>query len=151
MMSMKGRIISVCISAKKGTKKREVDSARLVSNWGIEGDAHSGDGHRQVSFLSIEEIEKVKKIIPDLKPGDFAENIITQGIDPSQINIGDQIVIEDNILLEVTQIGKECHTGCQIQTLTGKCIMPEKGIFARSLKGGLLEKNNIIRIERCRN
>ncbi len=141
---MEGKTLSVCISTGKGTKKREVSSARLSADWGIEGDAHAGHWHRQVSLLSIEEINKMKEIIPDLKPGDFAENIVTEGIDLDKIGIGDRIIIGEDIVLEVTQIGKECHSGCEIQKLVGKCIMPEKGVFTKVLKGGVIKKYDFV-------
>ncbi len=144
---MEGKVLSVCISSEKGTKKREVNSARLIPDWGIEGDAHAGHWPRQVSLLSVEEINKMKRLIPDLMPGDFAENIDTQGIDIDQIKIGDRIIIGDNIVLEVSQIGKECHSGCEIQKLTGECIMPKKGVFAKVLKGGIVKRNDNLRVE----
>ena len=138
---MEGKILSVCVSLEKGTKKREVNSARLISDWGIEGDAHAGRWHRQMSLLSVEEINKMKRRIPDLMPGDFAENIITKGIDLDRIKIG------DNIILEVSQIGKECHSGCEIQKLTGECIMPKKGVFTKVLKGGIVKRNDNLRVQ----
>ncbi len=141
---MESKIISVCTSSEKGTKKKKVDSAHLISDWGIEGDAHAGNWHRQVSLLSAEEINRMKKIIPDLRPGDFAENIITQGIELDQVEIGDKIMIGEGVVLEVSQIGKECHAGCEIQKLTGNCIMPKKGIFARVLKGGIIKKDDLL-------
>lgn len=149
-MGMAGKLFSICISPEKGTKKREIDSARLIPDWGIEGDAHAGHWHRQVSLLSLEEINKMKKFIPDLKPGDFAENITLQGIDINCIKIGDRMIINRGIVLEVTQIGKKCHTGCEIQRLTGECIMPKKGVFARVLRGGQIKKNNIVRLKRVK-
>ncbi len=147
MINMEGKVLSVCLSSEKGTKKREVDSARLIPDWGIEGDAHADHWHRQVSLLSVEEINKMKRLIPDLMPGDFAENIDTQGIDIDQIKIGNRIIIGDNIVLEVSQIGKECHSGCEIQTLTGECIMPKKGVFAKVLKGGLVKRNDNLKVQ----
>lgn len=146
MLEMEGKIFSVCISAKKGTKKREVSTARLIPGWGIEGDAHAGAYHRQVSLLPLEEIEGMKKCIPDLKPGDFAENIVTQGAALDLVEVGDRIDIDRSVSLEVTQIGKECHSGCEIQRLVGRCIMPKKGVFARVLKGGCIRKHDAIRI-----
>ncbi len=147
MINMEGKVLSVCISSEKGTKKKEVNSARLIPDWGIEGDAHADSGPRQVSLLSIEEINKMKRLIPNLMPGDFAENIDTQGIDIDQIKIGDRIIIGDNIVLEVSQIGKECHSGCEIQKITGECIMPKKGVFAKVLKGGIVKRNDNLRVK----
>lgn len=148
MINMEGKILSVCVSLEKGTKKREVNSARLISDWGIEGDAHAGRWHRQVSLLSVEEINKMKRRIPDLMPGDFAENITTQGIDLDHIKIGDRIIVGEDIVLEVSQIGKECHSGCEIQKLTGECIMPKKGVFAKVLKGGVVKKDDSLEFKR---
>lgn len=145
---MEGKTLSVCVSTEKGTKKREVSSVRLNADWGIEGDAHAGHWHRQVSLLSIEEINKMKEVIPDLKPGDFAENIVTEGIDLDKIGIGDRITVGEDIVLEVTQIGKECHSSCEIQKLVGKCIMPEKGVFTKVLKGGVIKRGDILRVQR---
>ncbi len=150
MINLEGKILSVCISSKKGTKKREVNSARLIPDWGIEGDAHSGLWHRQVSLLSVEEINKMKRLIPDLMPGDFAENITTQGIDLDHIKIGDRIIVGEDIVLEVSQIGKECHSGCEIKKLTGECIMPKKGVFTKVLKGGIIKKDNFLRVQKLK-
>lgn len=144
---MEGKILSVCISLEKGTKKREVNSARLIPEWGIEGDAHAGPWPRQVSLLPMEEINKMKRLIPNLKPGDFAENITTQGVELNQIKIGDRIIIGEDVVLEVSQIGKKCHSGCEIQKLTGNCIMPKKGIFAKVLKGGIVRKDDYLRVQ----
>lgn len=146
-MNMKGKIFSICVSSKKGTKKNEVHSALFSAEWGIKGDAHAGKWHRQVSLLSSEDIDTVREIIPDLKPGAFAENIATEGIDLSKVKIGDKVLIRDEVVLQVTQLGKKCHSGCEIQKLTGDCIMPKKGIFARVLKGGFIEKNDRIKIK----
>ena len=148
MINMEGKVLSVCISSEKGTKKREVNSASLIPDWGIEGDAHAGRWHRQVSLLSVEEINKMKRRIPDLMPGDFAENITTQGIDLDHIKIGDRIIVGEDIVLEVSQIGKECHSGCEIQKLTGECIMPKKGVFAKVLKGGVVKKDDSLEFKR---
>ncbi len=145
---MEGKILTLCVSSEKGTKKNEVPSGFFVADSGIKGDAHAGKWHRQVSLLSNEDIDKVREIIPDLKPGAFAENLATEGIDLNQVKIGDKILIRDEVILEVTQLGKKCHTGCEIQKLTGDCIMPKKGIFARVLKGGFIEKNDRIKIQK---
>ncbi len=147
MINMEGKVLSVCISSEKGTKKREVNSVRLIPDGGIEGDAHANSGPRQVSLLSVEEINKMKRIIPDLMPGDFAENIITQGIELDKVKIGDRIIIGRGIVLEVSQIGKECHSGCEIQMLTGECIMPKKGVFTKVLKGGVVKKDDCLRVQ----
>ncbi|MFC2156320.1 MOSC domain-containing protein [Acidobacteriota bacterium] len=144
---MEGYILAVCLSPSKGTKKNEVESARILDNWGIENDAHAGEGHRQVSLLPIEEINKMKVLLPELDHGDFAENLVVKGIDTDNLRMGDRIVIGEEIVLEVTQIGKECHFGCQIQQLTGDCIMPKKGIFTKVVKGGMVSNNLTVRVE----
>ena len=144
MINMEGKILSVCISSEKGTKKREVNSARLIPDWGIEGDAHAGRWHRQVSLLSVEEINKMKRRIPDLMPGDFAENITTKGIDLVSIPIGTKISVGDEVVLEMTQLGKECHTACAIRKQVGQCIMPEEGIFGRVIQGGTVKPGDQI-------
>ncbi len=146
-MIMEGKILSICVSSEKGTKKKEVPSALFIADSGIKGDAHAGKWHRQVSLLSNEDIDKVREIIPNLKPGAFAENLATVGIDLNHVKIGDKVLIRDEVILQITQLGKKCHSGCEIQKLTGDCIMPKKGIFARVLKGGFIEKNDRIKIK----
>ena len=130
-------IEAVCVSHKKGIVKKEQEGIELKKSWGIEGDAHAGDWHRQVSLLAGESIDQVKEILPALKNGAFAENIITRGIDLSILGIGSKLRLGDGVLLEITQIGKECHnSGCAIKKATGDCIMPREGIFAKVLEGG---------------
>ena len=138
---------AVCISHKKGMVKKEQDQVVLRKNWGIEGDAHAGKWHRQVSLLAGESIDGVKKVLPALKNGAFAENIITRGIDLSTLDKGDRLRIGAEVVLEITQIGKECHnSGCAIKKATGDCIMPREGIFARVIHGGTLTRELEIRI-----
>ena len=138
---------AVCLSHKKGIVKKEQDKVEALENWGIEGDAHAGDWHRQISLLAGESIDGVKEVLPTLKNGAFAENIITRGMDLSSLRIGDRLLIGDVVILEITQIGKECHnSGCAIKKATGDCIMPREGIFARVIKGGTLTKEQQIRI-----
>jgi len=132
---------AVCLSHKKGIVKKEQSNVVLIENWGIDGDAHAGDWHRQISLLAGESIDTVKEILPTLKNGAFAENIITRGIDLTTLKIGDRLQIGDTVVLEITQIGKECHnSGCAIKKATGDCIMPREGIFARVIQGGELLK-----------
>ena len=131
-----GRIEAICISPQKGTVKERVPAAELRAGHGIVGDAHAGDWHRQVSLLPGESIEKVRAMIPDLDDGAFAENLVTRGLDLGSVKVGDRIAIDDAVLMEVTQIGKECHHGCAIREITGDCIMPREGIFCRVLVGG---------------
>ena len=138
---------AVCSSHKKGIVKKEQDKVMALENWGIDGDAHAGDWHRQVSLLAGESIDSVKEVLPTLKNGAFAENIITREIDLNSLRIGARLQIGDEVILEITQIGKECHnSGCAIKKATGDCIMPREGIFARVVKGGILTKEQRIKI-----
>lgn len=140
-----GYIEAVCISPKKGIVKHEVEEVILEENWGIRGDAHAGLWHRQVSLLAAERIGEIKKIMPRLRNGAFAENIITRGLDFRDLRLGEQFEIEGGIRLEVTQIGKECHNdGCAIKKATGKCIMPAEGVFTQVVKGGAIRKGAAI-------
>jgi len=133
-----GNIVSINISLKKGTKKKPVSQATIIEGFGIEQDAHAGNWHRQVSFLAIESIEKMREKGLNVGPGDFAENITTSGISLVDLKIGSQFTIGE-CLFEVTQIGKTCHDRCEIYKLTGDCIMPKEGIFAKVLKGGRIK------------
>ncbi len=136
-------IEAICISGKKGIVKREVTEALLEDNWGISRDAHAGKWHRQVSLLAGESIDRVKEKLPTLKNGAFAENIITRGMDLSAVRVGDRLRLGDEVVLEITQIGKKCHNdGCAIKKATGDCIMPREGLFARVIQGGPLRKND---------
>lgn len=139
------KVISVNISEKKGTVKSPVPQIELRKNHGIVGDAHAGNWHRQVSLLAVESLEKMKEKIPSLKPGDFAENIMTEGISLHTLPIGTLLSIGE-CELEVTQIGKECHKGCEIRNITGECIMPTEGIFAIVKKEGFVRPEDNIRI-----
>jgi len=141
-----GKVVSVNISKEKGTKKQPVEFADVIENFGIKGDSHAGKWHRQVSLLGIESIEKAKKWGLNINPGDFAENITTEGINLRLLPIGTKIKI-NTVVLEVTQIGKECHTGCEIFKKVGKCIMPTEGIFTKVLKGGIVKKGDEISIQ----
>ena len=160
-MKKTGKILSVNISKKKGEKKYQVPQANVFLN-GIENDAHSGDWHRQVSILSFEDIEKIKETMPDIAPGEFAENITAVGVDFSGVKIGDIIeiipvtdlnypleIIDKNIksvILEITQIGKECTKPCEIFKKVGYCIMPRAGIFCRVVRGGKITNGDKIKI-----
>ena len=139
------KVISVNISEKKGTVKVPVEKIELKKDHGILGDAHAGNWHRQVSLLAQESLEKMKAKIPSLKPGDFAENIMTQGIKLHTLPLGTVLKIGE-CELEVTQIGKECHKGCEIRNLTGECIMPTEGIFAIVKKEGYIYPGDEISI-----
>ncbi len=141
------KIVSVAVSKKKGTRKKIVEEALLIQDHGIEGDAHAGTWHRQVSFLAAESIEKARFQGLDVTFGDFAENIATTGIDWQMMPIGTRLRLGDTALVEVTQIGKECHTKCAIYYKAGDCIMPKEGIFARVLKGGNIRVGDAIHVE----
>lgn len=144
-----GVVEAVCISEKKGMVKKEVPEILLEENWGITGDAHAGIWHRQVSLLAGESIDAVKKKMPHLKHGVFAENIVCRGLDLATLAIGDRLVIDDQVVLEVTQIGKKCHNdGCAIKKATGDCIMPKEGIFTKVIHGGVVKAGLSIAIER---
>lgn len=131
------KVVSVNISEGKGIPKTPVDSINLEAEFGIVGDAHAGTENRQVSLLAIEEIEKIRISHPSIKLGDFAENITTQGIELHLQPLGTRLFINDCIL-ELTQIGKKCHSGCSIFQQVGDCIMPKKGVFAKVIQGGTI-------------
>lgn len=133
------KIVSIAVSKKKGRTKKCVDTAELIENHGIKDDAHAGDWHRQLSFLASESIEKVSTDEFKLNFGDFAENIATTGIDWKNQPIGQMFRLGDEALVEITQIGKECHKKCAIYYRTGDCIMPREGVFAKILKGGKIK------------
>ncbi|ADH87065.1 MOSC domain-containing protein [Desulfurivibrio alkaliphilus] len=142
-----GTVEAVCISAKKGIIKKPVEQVELKENWGIADDAHAGDWHRQVSLLAGESIDGVKDKLPQIGHGVFAENIVTRGVDLAGLKIGDQLLINGEVLLEITQIGKECHnSGCAIKKATGDCIMPREGIFSKVLKGGTVKAGQSIEV-----
>ncbi len=130
-------IIAVCKSDKKGTKKKDVREGLLKENFGLVGDAHADCcTHRQVSLLAVESIDKMRALGLELSPGDFAENLTTEGIDLVSLPVGARMSVGKQVILEVTQIGKECHTRCAIYQQVGKCIMPEEGVFAKVIRGG---------------
>jgi len=139
----KGKVIAVCISEKKGTQKTEVPSVKLVSGYGIEGDAHAGNWHRQVSMLAFEKIEGFRAKGAEVEYGAFGENIITEGFDLRELPVGTRFRIGD-ALLELTQIGKECHTHCAIYHQVGDCIMPREGVFTVVLEGGEIKAGDEI-------
>ncbi|MBQ3416840.1 MAG: MOSC domain-containing protein [Ruminococcus sp.] len=139
------KVEAVCLSEKKGVKKHPVPFIELQENYGILGDAHAGNWHRQVSLLATESVDQMRPLLFDLQAGDFAENILTCGITVKDLPIGTRLSVGEAIL-EITQIGKECHKGCEIQKLTGKCVMPTEGVFAIVLKGGKVQKNDPIEV-----
>ena len=133
------KIVSIAVSKKKGTIKNCIPEAELVENHGIKEDAHAGDWHRQLSFLASESIENASKEDFKLNFGDFAENIATTGIDWKSQPIGQVFKLGKTALVEITQIGKECHKKCAIFYRTGDCIMPKEGVFAKILQGGMIK------------
>lgn len=143
-----GRVVAVSISEKKGVKKKNVNVGRLVEQSGLEGDAHAGDWHRQISLLAQESIEKIRAKGLDVMPGDFAENITTTGLILEKLPIGTRLLIGDQALVEITQIGKVCHNRCAIFHQVGDCVMPREGIFARILNGGAIRPGDaIVRVD----
>jgi len=141
------KIVSIATSKKKGTRKATVDEAFLKKEHGLEGDAHAGTWHRQVSFLASEEIEKAREKGLEVSFGDFAENIATTGVDWKTIPVGTRIRLGQKVLVEITQIGKECHNRCAIYYKAGDCIMPREGVFARVLEEGKIRCGDPIRFE----
>jgi len=138
------QVLAVCISENKGERKKPVEAVELRENHGIVGDAHAGEWHRQVSLLAQESIDKMRALGLDVTAGDFAENITTSGIDLVSLPIGTRLQVGET-LLEVTQIGKECHTRCAIFYQAGDCVMPKEGIFVRVITGGLIRPGDEIR------
>lgn len=143
---MTGTVVAVCISDRKGIPKTNVQRGRLIPGHGLEGDAHAGPWHRQVSLLAKESADKVRAKGLDVGPGAFAENILTSGLDLLALPVGTRLRIGPEALVEVTQIGKECHTRCAIYRITGDCVMPREGIFARVLRGGTVQIGDTIEV-----
>lgn len=141
------KIVSIAWSKSKGTRKTCVDEALLIKEHGIDGDAHAGAWHRQVSFLATESIEAAQKKGFQVTFGDFAENIATEGIDWPRMPVGTRVKLGNSALVEVTQIGKECHKKCAIYYQAGDCIMPREGVFARVLEGGNIRCGDAVVIE----
>jgi MOSC domain-containing protein YiiM len=138
------RIHSISVSDRKGVRKENIQEAVLREDHGIVNDAHAGDWHRQVSLLAVESIRKMTARGLDVGPGDFAENITTEGIDLLSLSIGQKLRLGDEILVEITQKGKECHDRCQIYVLAGDCVMPREGVFAKVLAGGVIRAGDPI-------
>ena len=141
------KVIAVCRSEKKGTTKEEVAQGFLKEDYGLIGDAHADCcTHRQVSLLAIESIDKMRSLGFDVNPGDFAENLTTQGVELTLLPVGTNMSVGKDVLLEITQIGKECHSGCAIYRQIGKCIMPREGVFAKVIRGGFVKAGDQISI-----
>jgi len=145
LMTTSGRVIAVSVSKEKGVPKTNVDKVSLVEEWGIDGDAHAGKWHRQVSFLALESIDKIRAKGLDVSPGAFAENITTEFVDVPHLKVGQRIRVGD-AELEITQIGKECHTRCAIYYRAGDCVMPREGVFARVVSGGEVQVGDAIEV-----
>jgi MOSC domain-containing protein YiiM len=143
---MPGKVIAICLSPSKGTAKRPVDTGTLIPNHGLADDAHAGNWHRQVSLLSFQKVLEFKARGGEVSHGDFGENILVDGYDLRALPVGTKIAV-GQALLEVTQIGKECHSHCQIYHKVGDCIMPREGIFAKVLSGGQIKAGDTVRAE----
>lgn len=138
-------VTAVCISELKGVQKKSVPEIQLKQGHGIVGDAHAGDWHRQVSLLGEESVDKLRAVLPDLPPGAFAENILTEGLVLYELPVGTRLRVGET-LLEITQIGKECHMACEIRRKTGDCVMPREGIFAIVLEEGAVRAGDAVEV-----
>ncbi|HUS71491.1 MAG TPA: MOSC domain-containing protein [Sedimentisphaerales bacterium] len=146
MGTTKGRIKAISISKERGTQKYNVPAAQLKAGFGIEGDAHAGNWHRQVSLLAEESIEKMRAKGASVTEGDFAENITTEGIDLQFLTIGSKLRLGADAEVEITQFGKKCHSGCIIFQQIGDCIMPREGVFAKVIKPGRIKTGDEIEV-----
>jgi MOSC domain-containing protein YiiM len=146
-MAEEGRIIAVCLSADKGVQKKEITQGVLKEDYGMVGDAHAKAGwHRQLSLLDKSSADKIRAKGLDINNGDFAENLTTEGMNLFTLPIGAQLKTGRGVVLEVTQIGKECHQGCAIAQQTGSCVMPTEGIFVRIIKGGEVKAGDSLKV-----
>lgn len=141
------RVAAVCLSPEKGRKKVPVDRAVLKAGHGLEGDGHAGAWHRQISLLAQESVDKMRVKGLDVGPGSFAENLLTEGLDLVGLPIGSRLRVGKAVLLEITQIGKECHDRCAIYHQVGDCVMPREGVFAKVLEGGEVKAGDEIVVE----
>ena len=146
MATIRGRIRAISVSKEKGTQKINVPEAELKADFGLVGDAHAGDWHRQVSLLAAESIEKMAAKGAKVAPGNFAENITTEGIDLLKLSLGSRLRLGDSVELEVTQFGKKCHSRCEIFEQVGDCIMPREGIFAKVAAPGRIHVGDVIEV-----
>ena len=146
MAATKGRIKAVSVSKEKGTKKVNVPEAQLRADFGIIGDAHSGNWHRQVSLLGAESINKMVEKGAQVGPGDFAENITTEGLNLDELPVGSKLKLGQSVELEITQFGKKCHSRCEIFEQVGDCIMPREGVFAKVTKAGAISVGDVIEV-----
>ena len=141
-----GKILAVCVSPEKGTAKKNVKKAEFVADYGLKGDAHAGDWHRQVSLLALQKIEAFRDLGAEVEYGAFGENLVVDGIDFASLPLGTKFRCGE-VLLEMTQIGKECHNHCEIYKRVGDCIMPREGVFARVLQTGVIKTGDEILVE----
>jgi MOSC domain-containing protein YiiM len=141
-----GSVIAVCISEKRGTQKKNIKEAVLIENFGIENDAHAGDWHRQVSLLSYDRVEEFRAKGADVDDGAFGENILVEGIDFKTLPVGTFFRCGD-VVLELTQVGKQCHSHCEIYHKVGDCIMPREGVFTKVIKGGKISVGDELLIQ----
>lgn len=131
-----GKIVAICTGPRKGERKTDIGRARLIKEQGLEGDAHAGSAHRQVSLLALESIEKMQRLGLEVGPGDFAENLTTRAINLVSLPVGTRLAVGEGAVLRITQVGKECHQRCTIYHRAGDCVMPREGVFAEVLRGG---------------
>lgn len=141
---IKGKIVAVSISDRKGEKKHNIPQARLKPDHGLDNDAHAGDWHRQVSLLDMQSIARIREKGLDVDPGNFAENITTEGLRLWELPIGTRMQLGDQVVVKVTQIGKECHNRCAIFHQVGDCVMPREGIFAKVLQEGTIKPGDSV-------
>jgi len=144
--TIKGKIKAISVSAQKGTQKTNVPEAELKVDFGIVGDAHAGQWHRQVSLLALESIEKMIAKGATVSPGNFAENITTEGIDLTRLSMGSRLKLGGSVELEITQFGKECHDHCEIFRQVGDCIMPREGVFAKVTSPGRIHVGDVVEV-----
>jgi molybdopterin adenylyltransferase len=142
------KVIAVCRSDTKGVRKEDIRQGTLIQDFGLETDAHADATHRQLSLLDMGSIQKMRDLGLAVNPGDFAENVTTEGIELYKLPVGTILNVGRDIVLQVTQIGKECHVGCAIFKQVGKCIMPKEGIFARIIRGGTIKAGDKITVSR---
>ena len=148
-MPSEGKIIAISVSDVRGVRKHNIEEAEFVVEYGIRGDAHAGKWHRQVSLLAIESIERFNDSTGyGINPGDFAENVTIRGLDLLSIPVGEKIELGNDVILEITQHGKQCHHDCAIFQEVGKCAMPTEGIFARVLKGGTVKVGETVKLKK---
>jgi cyclic pyranopterin phosphate synthase len=145
-VTIKGKIKAVSVSKERGTRKYNVPTVELKVDFGMTGDAHGGDWHRQISLLAVESIDKMTAKGAEVTAGDFAENITTEGIDLQGLSVGSKLRLGSDAEIEVTQFGKKCHQACEILKLTGDCIMPREGIFAKVTKPGQIKPGDTIEV-----